>query len=747
MPATLAPAQPLSWPREITAGIASSITVVAVPLTLGMLAFAGLGPAAASVGIPAALSTVACGGLVMALLSNSRMPSAGPTSATALILAGLVNQVLADPAFNVHSPGAVAALLALTSCAVALMGLQMLLFGAAGFGTLVRYVPRPVLSGFMNGVALMIVLVQLPALLGVAHGAWAASPAAALSHVQPATLAVGVATVAAMLLIARWRPQWPASLIALLAGSLLYLALAQLLGPAALGGLAGTLPASLPLPLALAPLFGAEFGAEFGAGAGALLLRHAGALIGTSLALGVIGSLETVLNLTSVDLENFHHSDPNRELRVAGLSNLAVAAVGGLPGPYVRLRAVNLLQLGGRTRWASVVSSLTTAVLMVAAAPLLSSLPRVVLAAVMAALAFALFDRWTWPLLRQWRSSDASPDVGASLAVVLAVLLVTVFAGFVVAVGVGLLLSMLLFIRTMNRSLVRSRVSGLARPSRRIHPPAQEALLAPARQAVEVLELEGALYFGSAQRLEAEFNALRDDCRHVVLDLRRVSTLEASGVSMLQQLAEQLRMRRVELVLAGLQPEPRRMLANFGGASLLRNAAPDTDRAVEAIELRQLEATGQGAAQALPLADCELLRGLDAAQAQRVMHKLKPRALAPGERLFAEGDAGDALFVVGHGTVDLLAAAGDGPQRHTRQRYLSVPAGMMLGETALLDGGGRTADAVAADAALVYALSADDLQQLCADDPALAATLMFNIARHLSQRLRAAAAGWREHAA
>jgi hypothetical protein len=231
-----------------------------------------------------------------------------------------------------------------------------------------------------------------------------------------------------------------------------------------------------------------------------------------------------------------------------------------------------------------------------------------------------------------------------------------------------------------------------------------------------------------------------------VLDLRRVRTLEASGVTMLLQLAERLGARGVRLTLAGVQDGPRQALRTFGGAALLQAAAPDADRAVEAAERELLAEHGAAVEEAVPLEHSALLRGLDAAQLVRVLPLLQPRRLAAGERLFAEGDAGDALFVVSEGVVNVLAATGDGSKQRARQRYMGVPAGMMLGETALLDGGGRSADAVADGPALVHRLSGEDLAALRAQDPEVAAALLLNVATHLSQRLRAAGYAWRDRA-
>ena len=156
-----------AWPR-LGKGALTALSSLAVVLTLGLLAYSALGSAAGSVGIGAAFATVVAGGLVYALLGTAASPTGGPSSATALILAGLVAKVAHDPLLDVSSPQGVLALVAVASTSVLLMGLLQVGMGLAGLGRLARYVPQPVLAGFMNGVALLIVVSQLPTLLGLA---------------------------------------------------------------------------------------------------------------------------------------------------------------------------------------------------------------------------------------------------------------------------------------------------------------------------------------------------------------------------------------------------------------------------------------------------------------------------------------------------------------------------------------------------------------------------------------------------
>jgi CRP-like cAMP-binding protein/anti-anti-sigma regulatory factor len=330
--------------------------------------------------------------------------------------------------------------------------------------------------------------------------------------------------------------------------------------------------------------------------------------------------------------------------------------------------------------------------------------------------------------------------------VVLLVCAVTLVLGFPAAVAAGALLSMMLFIRSMSRSLVRNRFAGDALPSRRIYAVADEARLGALRARVTVLELEGALFFGSADRIAEMSDDLDASCHTLVLDFRRVSLIDASGAVVLQQLSRRLDERGTAMLLAGVSADNRhgRVLTQFVGERFAADhGMPDIDQAMERAELNLLRQAGhEPLREVVPIEQASLMDGLDAPQRARLAACLQPRRLAAGECLFRQGDPGDRLYVITSGSIDVLSAPVPGSTA-LRQRYVSLSPGMMLGETAMLDGGGRSGEALAVGDAEVHALDDQTLLLLREQDPLLVAQVYRNVALHLSQRLRAAASAWR----
>jgi MFS superfamily sulfate permease-like transporter len=611
------------------------------------------------------------------------------------------------------------------------MGLFQILLGLSGLGRMARFVPQPVLAGFMNGVALLILLSQFPILTGLPPvSGW--TDLSVLAQLQPMTLLVGLATVGTVWLIRSTWPRVPATLLGLVTGCTLVVVLSLVSPGLFLGQALGPLPQGLVWPDGLLPLLDD--------GGRPLFFKHAGAVFMTAAVMAIIGSVESLLVALACDQHVNTQHDPGRELLSLGAANVASGLCAGLPLVLSNTRSMLLIKRGAAGRGPVLASVMAFMLMYALGGPLLALLPRIVLAGLMVTIAVTLGDRWTRQLVHQWVSGERSPDLLQSLGVVALVCGVTVLFGFVQAVGLGSLLAMLIFMRAMNRSLIRGRFSAEQRPSRRIYGHAQAQVLQRERQRIQLIELEGALFFGSAERLGTEAAALAPDCRYLVLDLSHVSMIDASGAMLLQQLSNQLERRGVSLLLAGVSAGNARgqRLRAFG---CFRDGLPDggradwwpdADRAIEAAEQGLLRQAGSTDAQSVvPLADTSLMRGLSAGQVARVRDQMHEQPLRAGDVLFRQGDPGDKLYVLTQGSISILGGQGD-----AAQRFVSFSPGVMLGEISMLDGAGRSADAIADSDAVVWSLSRKAFDALVLSDPLLGERLSRNIAIHLSERLR-----------
>ena len=741
------------WRSGLSGGVGAMVAALPVTLMLGVLGFGATGAAAPALGIPAAITALTLGCLLMAAMRVVAVPLLGPSTATTLILASLIARAVQAGTIDASTSQGLALALALAGGCVSVAGALIMTLGLLRLGRLARYVPQTVLAGFMNGVALRILVAQVPLLLGLGAAAtlWEGLSQPQQWNLWP--LGVGLlAALAVWLGGSRW-PRLPLALIGLLLATGAHHLLLALAPTANAGAQVGALAAVMPGPTALAPWLGEA--------APALWERHGVELLVSALLIALLVALESSLNARAVDQLADARHDPDRHLLAVGLANVASGLFGGLPLVLARYMGVASLRAGGRGVPVALVCAGAIVGVYVGGQWLLERVPLAALAGIMLTVAVGLIDGWSRQMLLQWWRGDPSRQLRVDLAVVGLVCAVTLLAGFVPAVALGVLLTMGLFIRRMNRSLLRSRYSATARHSRRLYPPVQDAALGELRQRIQVMELEGALFFGSIERLHDEIETLlREEpgLRVLVLDLRRISEIDASGALGMAQLQRMLGRHGVSLLLAsvrGVRDHAARLtsLASFAPA-VQRDWHDDADQAIEAAELQLLIEAGrapedslhprhvEGREPEMPLAQCALFDGLDEAQRAMVLPRVRRLELARGSTVFARDDAADALYLLLRGSVTVYA--GNADAQGAQHRLVTIAPGMTFGETAVLDGGGRTGRAVTDRSCVLGELRAEDLRLIEATDAAAAARIYRNLALHASQRLRAAAAAWQD---
>jgi anti-anti-sigma regulatory factor len=361
-----------------------------------------------------------------------------------------------------------------------------------------------------------------------------------------------------------------------------------------------------------------------------------------------------------------------------------------------------------------------------------------VVAGLMVTLGFALIDNWTTGLIGRLRRKGAlrEPALLWAVATVVVVAITEVFFGFMPAIGVGFQLSGLLLYLGMKRSLVRSVVDGNVRPSRRVWGGEDAVHVRAARQRIRVVELEGALFFGSAERMSDRVEPLAGVADVVVLDFRLVTVIDATGALLIEGIARRLAARGTRVLLAGVTPQGRH------GATLmahdtfrdpeLRLWFRDSDQAVEWAERRILEGRGLTEHEAVPLAGFPLLEGLTRIQLKRIEHHFVRRECAAGEVLFQENDPGDRLCLLASGAVEISIIVPGG----ARARIVTFAEGSLFGEAAILDGGPRSATAQAVGPTVVYELTRTALSEIESHEPDIAIQLMKNLAKLQAIRMR-----------
>lgn len=499
-----------SWRADLLAGV--TVGIVALPLALAFGVSSGAGA-------EAGLITAIVAGVIAAVFGGSHVQVSGPTGAMVVVLA---------PILAVHGLGALAVV-------TVLAGVIVIAAGALRLGRLVGLIPWPVIEGFTLGIAVIIFLQQVPAAVGVAAAGHDANAAVAAAQAigeatweQAAPALTVVAVVAAvMTLWPRITRAVPASIVAIVVVSV----------PAAVWGIGvatiGELPAGLPMPvLPDVPL------ASFAD------------LIPAAVTVAVLAAIESLLSArVAASHSDTGAYDADRELVGQGLASVASGLFGGMPATGAIARTQVNVRAGARTRIAAVTHAIVLLVVVLLASTVVSQIPLAALSGVLMVTAVGMIPGRQ--VLTVLRSSRQDLLIFAGTAVI------TVSVDLIYAVGIGIAAAAFFALRTLSRS------AGVHREE--LPPPA-----APGDERIALLRIDGALFFGAADRVLERVGAI-EGVEVVVLRMSQVQILDTTGAQVLAELVTSLERRGVTVLIKGIQQRHLSLATNAGLMAALRD--------------------------------------------------------------------------------------------------------------------------------------------------------------------------------
>ncbi|MFJ8604620.1 SulP family inorganic anion transporter [Streptomyces shenzhenensis] len=513
--------------RDLLAGL--TVAIVALPLALGFGVSSGLGA-------EAGLATAVVAGALAAVFGGSNLQVSGPTGAMTVVLVPIVAQ---------YGPTAV--------LTVGLMaGAMLVVLAGLRAGRYMQYVPASVIEGFTLGIAGVIGLQQVPNALGVPQPegdkvlvvTWRAVEEFAKA---PNWTAVGlaVAVVVVMLAGARWRPTVPFSIVAVIAATVVAQAFPLDVKPI------GDLPAGLPAP-----------SLSF------LDLGSLGSLLAPAVAVAALAALESLMSAAAADAMTVgQRHDPDRELLGQGLANIAAPLFGGVPATGAIARTAVNVRTGAGSRLAALIHAAVLAVIVFAAAPLVSKIPLAALAGVLLATAIRMVEVGSLKAMAKATRSDAAILVLTAAATLVLDLVYAVIIGLVVAGALAL-----------HAVAKQARIDQVPL-DRGDHSAEEHQLLA---EHIVAYRIDGPLFFAAAHRFLLELTEVTD-VRVVILRMSRVSTMDATGALVLKDAVEKLNRRGILVLASGIRSGQRQVLDSVGALELLCHEGREYATTPEAI--------------------------------------------------------------------------------------------------------------------------------------------------------------------
>jgi SulP family sulfate permease len=507
---TLATYDRQAFTADVVAGL--TVGVVALPLAMAFGIASGVTP-------QAGIYTAIVGGFIVSLLGGSRIQIGGPTGAFVVIVAGIIAR---------HG---LSGLLMVTMMA----GVILVFLAVTGLGQAVKFIPRPVVIGFTNGIALLIASTQLKDFFGLG-----VDPPSeffermrvigeSMGTLNPAALALAVGSLALVLLVPRWFTRIPGSIVALVLGTVAVAAFG--LPVETIGSKFGVLPNDVP-PVDV-PTFRAD-----------LILP----LLPEALTVALLAAVESLLSAVVGDSMIGDRHNSSAELLAQGVANLAAPLVGGIPVTGAIARTATNFKSGARTPVAGMVHAITLLVVVLVLAPLARWVPLATLAAVLFVVAYNMGE---WREIGSiWRLDWADKSVW------IITFALTVMADLTVAVEVGMSLAALLYIYRVTGSTTVATVTPEYIEDGRVHV-LQDKQVPPY---VTILRIHGPFLFGMTDKLTDVTADLKSFAPIVILRLRNMTAIDATGLHAIEGLSERLKKSGRTLILCGARAQPAELL-------------------------------------------------------------------------------------------------------------------------------------------------------------------------------------------
>lgn len=520
-----------------------TVAIVALPLSMAIAIGAGVSP-------ERGLYTAIVGGFLISLLGGSRFQIGGPAAA----FIGLV-------AITVERHGYDGLVLA-----TIIAGLLMAVIGLLQLGTYIKYIPYPVTVGFTAGIAVIILVTQLRDLFGLKLQSEPADMLPKLTAlwntigtINPVTIGLSVFSIAAILVVRRLRPTWPALLVAVVLAALVTAAFN--LNVETIGSRFGAIASGLPAP-SLPPFS----------------LEKIRAVLPDAFAIALLGSIESLLSAVVADGMTGRRHRSNCELVAQGIGNIASAACGGVPVTGTIARTATNIRAGARGPAAGMFHSLYLLLFVLFAMPLVAYIPLAALAGVLVVVAWSMADKTEFSLLLRSSRADA--------VVLLSTFLLTIFYDLLTGIGTGVVLGSFLFLHRMAESvevegdpkLVREDVSDSAN--------GRTAYTGQIPGDVMVYRISGAFFFGATARVNLILDRVVSPPRVFILDFADVPFIDITAAAALERFVQRLHKAGTKVYFAGVRPHVRRSFGLPGLRGRAVHYVANVERALRAGALK-----------------------------------------------------------------------------------------------------------------------------------------------------------------
>ena len=513
---------------DVMAGII--VGIVALPLAIAFGIASGVAP-------EKGIITAIVAGLIISVFGGSKVQIGGPTGAFIIIIYGIIQQ------YGIEG----------LAIATFMAGAFLVLFGLLHLGTIIKYIPYPIVVGFTSGIAVTIFTTQIKDLFGLQL---ASVPSDFIEkwvvYIQNLTTAdlwttiIGLLSVVVIAITPRFSKKIPGSLIAIIVMTVIALLLKNFAGVSSIETIGDRFSISAQLPDAHVPEMTWE------------TIKR---LVSPALTIAILGAIESLLSATVADGVIGDHHDSNTELVAQGIANLASPLFGGIPATGAIARTMTNINNGGRTPIAGIIHAAVLLLIFLFLMPLAQYIPMACLAGVLVVVSYGMSG---------WRSFLAlTKNPKSDVTVLLITFFLTIIFDLTIAIEVGLIIACLLFMRRMAETTDVKVISDEIDPNEELDIKAGNLEHLTIPKGVEVYEINGPYFFGAGNRFEEIMAGLGDRPKVRIIRMRKVPFVDSTGIHNLTNLCEMSRKEGIQIILSGVNPKVQAVLTKSGFNELL----------------------------------------------------------------------------------------------------------------------------------------------------------------------------------
>ncbi len=694
--------------KDFLGALSGTAVILPQSMGLGVVLFSVMGLDASS-GALAGIIGAAVLSLVSGIFGATLGMFSAPNGPVTMLLVGVFTIMAGNGATSANMLLTLSAILILT-------GLFQIIFSLLGGAKLVKYIPYPVIVGLVSGIGILMIKSQLKLFL---------SPYQSIDDrfIASIPLIIAVVTMLTIIITPKISKKLPAALVGLFVGSLVYALLNSLyLDESFSSWVVGSIPGIDSL--------------HFGFSLVGLHSLNIEEIVTASLALTVLATTDCLVTAIVADSQTNTRHNGRKEIVAQGIGQIIVGLLGGLGGGGTKGATLVNIQSGGG-RYSSIFSGLVFVLLILFFGSLGRYLPLSVLGAIIVIVGFGMIN---FNIIDWLRYKKSRVDAFIALVVLLSVILIDLVS----AVGIGIVISMLVYLRMQIKAdIIHRRTNASRRTSLVKRTDAEKAILQEYGEKVVMLELTGNLFFATADKLLEEMDPYMREGYIVILHFQRVTLMDLSGVIILLQIASRLKNIGSELVLChmhkelGLGKKINRALESIDKKHSIKiRTFINIDSAFEYGENRLLVAHGielRSKDSFIDIEENQLCKNISPNIVEIIQKLSREIKLNKGETLFEQGDMGDSLFMVLKGEVNIELFYG----KDDYKLFGKYGAGTYFGEISFLNPGERTASAVCkADTTLLEFKQADLISLESKEKEELSLALLFELGSTLGEELR-----------